>query len=327
MELFLGVIFYMLFLAELSSLKSKVFLELKNYSYTFEGEKFRIDIIPAERGARLYELLEDGEGLYILVPVPFSEKELLRITYPRESFLSDRRRVIGRFFLFFGIASVVAFGLSVAFSIYAVNPMRQALRMIEEVNKDIIHDLNTPMMTLRVNLKMLRSKYPQDEELERIEFALKQLETFKENLRPLETKTEFKMEEVNLKELIEKEAADFKKVYPEKEIRLELETVKIKADRSAAVRIVSNLLENAFKHGLKGSWVRVLLRGDKLIVENPSKPPRDVNKLFERYYRESQRGLGLGLSIVKKLASELGWKVKAEYSDGVFRVVILLKKS
>ncbi|WP_457600121.1 sensor histidine kinase [Hydrogenivirga sp.] len=322
MELFLGVISLMLYRLEVSALKNRLFLELKNYSYTFEGERFRVDIVAAQEDSRFYELLEDEGGLYILVPVPVSDKDVLKITYPRESLARDLRSILGGVLLFFGLSSVVALGLSLAFSLYAINPVRRALNIIEDVNRDIIHDLNTPLMTLRVNLKILKSKYGTEEEIDRAELALKQIETLRENLRPLEAKRELKLEDVDLKTLVETEVEDLRKLYPEKRVHLDLESVKVRADAGALRRIVSNLLENAFKHSLRGSWVRVTLRDSALLVENPSRPPENPDKLFERYYKESQRGLGLGLAIVKRLCTELGWKVQAEYRNGIFRVIV-----
>ena len=91
--------------------------------------------------------------------------------------------------------------------------------------------------------------------------------------------------------------------------------------REAVERIVGNVLTNAFKHNA-GEWVRVKLEKKALVVENPSREIKNPGMLFERYYRESSRGMGVGLSIVKRLSEELGWRVRANFSDGVFRIEI-----
>ena len=325
MEVFLGVISYLLYHSELTALKNRVFLELKNYSYTFEGEKFRIDVVSVGEKTAFYELFEGEEGLYILVPVPVSDRDALKITYPAESLSEDVGSILRYVTLFFTLSSVTALFMSVFFSLYALNPLRRALQMIEEVTRDIIHDLNTPLMTLRVNLKILRSRFGKEEEIERAELALRQLETLRENLRPLRKQAELKLEDVNVKELIEGEIDVLQKVYPDKRVHRELSPVTLRADRNAVMRIVSNILENAFKHSPRASWVRVVLKEDALLVENPSRPPENMDKLFDRYYKESQRGLGLGLAIVKDLCRELGWKVEAEYVNGIFRMRVTFR--
>lgn len=324
-EVLLGVISFLVYRIEMTDLKERIFLEMKNYSYTFKGEKFRVDVVPAKvYGNRFYELIETAAGLSIVIPVPGSEEDALLIYYPWYRFEFDRNTIAFKTFLMFLSSSFFSLLVSFIFALYSINPLRKALQMIEEVTRDIIHDLNTPLTTLRVNLKILKSRY-KDEEIERAEIALKQLETLRENLRPLEVKRELKLEEIELEKLLREEVEVFKKAYPEKKVYLELENVRVRADRDAVLRIISNLLENAFRYSSRGGWVRVILKDGLIVVENPAKPPENLEKLFERYYRESQRGLGLGLAIVKKLCEELGWEVKLAYNNGIFRAEVLLK--
>ncbi len=322
-EVLLALIFLLLYKNEMINLKQSLFLEMKNYSYTFEGEKFSIDIVPIsqykDRG--FYELYEDAEGIFILVPVPVSEEDVLKIFYPKDKLGADLGRLRLRVITAFGLSSLLALVISGMFSLYALNPLRRALKMIEEVTRDIIHDLNTPLMSLMINLKMLRQKYS-DEELERAELALKQLQRLRENLRPLTAKTELQLGEVNLRRTVEEELADLRKIYPEIRVRTSFENVTLRTDESAFRRVVGNLLTNAFKHNVEGGWVHVELNHRWLKVENSSPPLKNPHRVFERYYRESQRGLGLGLSIVRKLCEELGWRVEASYREGVFSVVV-----
>ncbi len=324
MELFITLLAVLMFRMSWADLKNRVFLELKNYSYTFEDNRFQIEVVPRDDNSRVYELFEDEKGLYILVPVPVTQKDLLKIIYPRELLLSDRNNILIKITALWAVSSTIAIVLSLLFSLYALKPLREALNMIEEVTKDIIHDLNTPLMSLKVNLKILKSRY-KDEEIERAELALRQIQSLRENLRPLESKAELKLEDVDLREIISSELESLKKIYPETRVREDLQEVTVKADRQAVLRVVSNLLENAFKHNLRGGWVRVELWKGGLRIENPSKPVENPNRLFDRYYKESQRGLGLGLAIVKKLCEELGWQVRAEYKGGLFIVEVTFR--
>ncbi len=323
MEFFLIIIGYLYYTKGVSDLKNSIFLELKNFSYTFEGERFSVDLVSGEE-LTYYELLEDGKGLYIIVPIPGVEKDALRITYPRESYLEDLRALKLETLTLVGVSTGVVLTLSVLFSLYAVHPLRRAIKLIEEVTRDIIHDLNTPLMTLTVNLKMIGKKY-KGEEVERSFMALRQITALQENLRPLLTKVELKMEEVELSEIVREELNSQKNIYPDIKVELSLEKVKVRTDREAFRRIAQNLISNAFKHNIRNGWVKVVLKKDHLVVENTSRPIKNPSKVFDRYYRESQRGLGIGLSIVKKLVEEMGWRVEHTYRDGVFTVRVTFR--
>ncbi|NPB07787.1 MAG: HAMP domain-containing histidine kinase [Aquificae bacterium] len=318
-ELLLGVIFFLLFRSEVSSLRYTLFLEMKNYSYTFEGEKFRIDIVPAKGTPRFYELLEDERSLYILVPIPGVETDLLKIYYPREAFREDLEELVEEKFRLFLIASFGALLTSFLFSLYALGPLRRALNLIEEVMKDIIHDMNTPITTLKINLALLKnSRDPKA--LERMDLALKQLENLKENLSPLLRERALSQEEVNLAAIVKEELENFRLLYPHLRVETELKEVKLRGDPYVIRRVISNVIGNAFKHNVKNGFVRVVLGEEGLLVENTSRPVKHPEKLFERFYRESQRGIGLGLSIVKRFSEALGWRVRVSYEKGVFRL-------
>ena len=323
-EILLGVIFFLVYRIEITDLRERIFLEMKNYSYTFKGEKFGIDVVPSRvYGNRFYELMETAEGLSIMIPVPGSKEDALLIYYPWHRFEIDRNTIAFKAFLMFFSSSLFSLLISLAFALYSINPLRKALQMIEEVTRDIVHDINTPLMTLKVNLKLLRKKYG-DEELERVELALRQLENLKENLSPLLERRRLKIEELDLKKLVETELLSLSRLYPEIRVDSELEKVIVRGDGEAVERIVGNILTNAFKHNT-GDWVRVKLTKGSLIVENPSKEIENLGMLFERYYRESPRGMGLGLSIVKRLCEELGWKVSAGFSEGVFQLEVFFR--
>jgi two-component system OmpR family sensor kinase len=323
MEFFLILVAYLYYQKGLTDLKNSVFLELKNFSYTFEGERFRIDLVSGG-DLKFYELMEDEEGLYILVPVPVARNEALKIIYPRDLYLRDLKALKRETLAILGASTGVALLLSFLFSLYALNPLRSAINMIEEVTRDIIHDLNTPVMSLMVNLRMIGKKY-RGEDLDRAMMALKQITSLQENLRPLLTEVQLKMEELDPETILREEVETFRSLYPEIDVSLRVEKVRLRADREAFRRIVENLLSNAFKHNVKNGWVRITLTENALLIENSSKPLKNPHRVFERYYRESQRGLGLGLSIAKKLAEEMGWRIDHSYREGVFTVKVTFR--
>jgi signal transduction histidine kinase len=107
-------------------------------------------------------------------------------------------------------------------------------------------------------------------------------------------------------------------------------------DRNLLERLVANLVENAVGHNADGGWVEVGTGRDGSRVEvsvangGPVVPPEEVDSLFEPFRRlggrtRSDRGVGLGLSIVRAVATAHGGTVHAEArQDGGLIVTVSL---
>ena len=98
-------------------------------------------------------------------------------------------------------------------------------------------------------------------------------------------------------------------------------------DRGLVERLVGNLVENAVRHNVDDGWVRVdtgtLGPTARLQVMStgPVVPPDDVEGLFEPFRRAgtartARRGAGLGLSIVRAVATAHGGTAVAEARAG-----------
>ncbi|MCU0948783.1 MAG: HAMP domain-containing histidine kinase [Porphyrobacter sp.] len=91
--------------------------------------------------------------------------------------------------------------------------------------------------------------------------------------------------------------------------------ISILGDEAQLSRIVTNLLDNAFKYSRPGGTIRVVLEaGPRLsIADNgPGIPAADRTRVFERFYRGSaaatgdQTGAGLGLALAQAIAQRHG---------------------
>ena len=100
----------------------------------------------------------------------------------------------------------------------------------------------------------------------------------------------------------------------------------IEADRTATVRIVTNLLDNALKFSPEGSAITVDVRDEDALVavevcdDGPGIAAQDLDRVFERFYKaehsRADGGAGLGLAIVKHLVQAHGGAVAARNEDG-----------
>ena len=104
------------------------------------------------------------------------------------------------------------------------------------------------------------------------------------------------------------------------------ETPPVEADRTATVRIVTNLLDNALKFSPDGSTITVAVRDEDALVavevcdDGPGIAAQDLDRVFERFYKaehsRADSGAGLGLAIVKHLVQAHGGTVAARNEDG-----------
>jgi signal transduction histidine kinase len=98
-------------------------------------------------------------------------------------------------------------------------------------------------------------------------------------------------------------------------------------DRVLLERLAGNLVENAVRHNVDGGWVRVdtgAVEGTarlQVASSGPVVPPDVVPSLFEPFRRHgtartARRGAGIGLAVVRSIASAHGGAVRAEAPEG-----------
>ena len=84
------------------------------------------------------------------------------------------------------------------------------------------------------------------------------------------------------------------------------------------MRILDNILSNAAKYNKVHGEVTVTISNETVTIEDTGKGIKDVDKVLQRYYKEQDRGIGLGLHIVNKLCNELniGMNIQSQINHG-----------
>lgn len=137
-----------------------------------------------------------------------------------------------------------------------------------------------------------------------------------------------------LNELIENELPKFEAFIIKQEYRLEmnLEEIKIEADREEIQRVVSNLINNTMKYTKAGGHIGLSLTKDEMKIWNECEPlkQQELDRIFEAFYRpdfardRKDGGTGLGLYIVSQLLQKnqlvYGFLATEDFKGMVFRI-------
>jgi signal transduction histidine kinase len=136
-------------------------------------------------------------------------------------------------------------------------------------------------------------------------------------------------ERLELAEVVRDSVTLYSDVAEDKGIRLESQGAPglcVSADRNRMRQVVANLLDNAIKYTPAGGRVevRTALDGADAVLTvtdtGPGIPAGELPRIWERLYRgdasRSERGLGLGLSLVKAIVEAHGGRVEATSAPG-----------
>jgi PAS domain S-box-containing protein len=234
-----------------------------------------------------------------------------------------------------------------------VTPLKNLEQWKSDAIQTAAHDLRDPLNLVTGAANFLRDSLPeltkeQAECFAMIQSGAERMSKLIEQLLDLEhavSGLEMTKLNIDLRQIVERVAADFKFAAEEKGLALKFEgepaTGSVSGDAEWIQRAVANLVSNAVKYTPRGGKVRVRYRetegqGVVEVIDNgPGIPEAAQARLFERFYRvrnESTRrspGSGLGLAIVKTIIERHGgrvWVTSAEGKGSTFGFLVPLVK-
>jgi len=283
--------------------------EMRVCSYSLTCEKFTFDFAPKED--KLLNTLYEKEQAYALFTIPKSKKFYMKLSY--SNFAKDIYAIYVRLWWLFALASFILFVVAVFFTFYSLQPIRQALQLNDEFIKDILHDFNTPIASMVLNIKMLQDEKGEDATLNRISKGIDGIMRLQNNLKSFLDNSVLQNESVDISLLAEECLNTQKNTYPNLTFIFEKEDVILKKTNPKLLRrILDNLLSNASKYNKPKGIVTLTVHKNTLSIADTGKGIKDVKKVFQRYYKEQDRGIGIGLHIVKKLCNELNIVIDIE---------------
>lgn len=213
-----------------------------------------------------------------------------------------------------------------------MEPFWETEARLKEMIDQTLHELNTPLATIKANIAMLKRGVGDPkalQRLERIEEAAGQLTQLyesieydiKENIEHIE-KTRFA-----LSQTIDSTIRKFDDIRGDIEITNRCPDMQLFSDPNGFSRMLDNLLSNAIKYNRPGGFVKFYMRGNRLCIED-SGIGIDTKNLFIVYEKSFQEnptteGFGLGLSIVKNFCDREHITIKIDTKKGVGTTIML----
>ena len=313
MALLISALFYLNFTKAKQTLDETLFSQMRICSFDLKCEQFSIDFVPMQKQV-LYTLYKSEKTLSSYYPIPDSNEFVMQIRLAPtayEEMLHSLKKE--GYFQFFGTLMIV-FLLSALFSLYALYPLRNALRLTQEFIKDILHDFNTPLGVLRLNSAMLKREIGENSKVDRIEQSVQNVLDLQENLRAYLYNHEQQKERFNLRTVVQERVRLQEKGYEKIAFHIKIDEIFLHTNLPAFKRILDNLISNAAKYNSDKGHVSIVFDPleAKLKIIDTGKGIKDPKRIFERFYKEQERGIGIGLHIVKKLCDELNIKINVK---------------
>lgn len=207
---------------------------------------------------------------------------------------------------------------------------------------NISHDLRTPLTSILGYIQLVNDESTSEDErnqfLSIIETKSKVLQTlitsFYDLSRLEANEYPIELEYVNISEILKEVTVAFYNDFVDKGFEVELDLdeklPKIIADKKALIRVFTNIIQNALKHGEKTLLISQKKENNEIVttfsngVKNLKE--EDVDYIFDRFFTgdrmRSGQNTGLGLAIVKKLVETMGFKINAYLQDELFTIKI-----
>lgn len=212
-----------------------------------------------------------------------------------------------------------------------LNRREKTLRVYNETSirrmlSNVSHDIKTPLTIILGYIEILEqdntlSKSEEEALIKKINFRAKEvLDLINKffSLAKLESDdNHYELEKVDLGEISKQVLLSYYDILTNEDFEVEInmphKNIYALGNKEALERIISNLINNAYKHGKEGKYIGINVKedGDMISIEVMDKgvgiSKRELSKIFERSYigdnsrNKEISGSGLGLAITKKL--------------------------
>ena len=194
----------------------------------------------------------------------------------------------------------------------ALKPLRESIVTLDKFAKDLIHDLNTPVSAMKLNLTILQKNHTCKElkPFVRLEKSVESIVELQKSLTVLLENKTFQITSFDLCQVlfdvIELHKNNTKGVV----FYITCKEFVIDSNKEALRQILDNLIANAVVYNKPNGYVKVFVKNKTLYIEDSGIGIEKPTMIFQRNYSE-QNSSGLGLDIVKRLCEATNIKISA----------------
>jgi len=287
------------------------------------GKIFHHDIVEKkgkEIDIRNFTILDDMFIKYI----PTKRKNYyLKVTKTKKVF-EEKLRDLKMKIVLLQLLLLALFGIiSYYLAKNAIKPLEESIDTLDKFIKDLIHDLNTPVTAMKLNIKLLE-KNPLTKDikaLERLKKSIHTISELRENLTILLEKKTFLITRVNICEIIKDVISLHQPNYPNLTFDISCENFFAQTNQNALKQILHNLISNACKYNKPNGFVKIYTKNKTIYIEDSGVGIEEPERIFDREY-SAQNSSGLGLDITKRLCDAMGLNIEvaSDKNGSVFSI-------
>ena len=198
----------------------------------------------------------------------------------------------------------------------ALKPLEESISTLDKFAKDLIHDLNTPVTSIKLNMKLLE-KNPDllnNKIIQRLNKSVHNISELHDNLNILLQEETFQMQNLDICSVVHEVVETQQELYSDIHFEINCVNFKAKLNANAMKQILQNIISNACKYNSKNGYVKIYYKNSSLYIQDSGKGIKEPEKIFERSY-SAEHSTGIGLDIVRRLAMAMNIKIEVTTSS------------
>jgi two-component system OmpR family sensor kinase len=249
----------------------------------------------------------EKDYFYKYVPHDWADQYML-IKKPKSGYdkkiYNLKHNIIWFQFLLLSIFASISYFLSKM----ALKPIHQAVTKLDNFSKDLIHDINTPITSILLNMKLLKkdAHFASNKYLNRISKNVKDIHALNSNLTILLKENTLDVQNIDIFKIIDAQVKTYKKLYPSINFSVDKFEYVAKINEDALRQIISNLLSNSAKYSSVDAKINIYMQKNTLYIKDNGQGIKNPSSVFKRNYKEHESGHGIGLDIAKRLCDAMG---------------------
>jgi len=230
-----------------------------------------------------------------------------------------------KFFIAGALVFLIAIGWGYVLTALIFAPKKKMEDTLSTLSKNIIHELNIPLATIKANSEMLKKNIQDEKSLKRLgridDASVRLKKLYDELVYTIDKQMHtIQKQSVALHTLIEERVSIFEE-QKRNPFEVDVAPCLIEVDKIGFEQMFDNLICNAMKYSSKTSPITISLVNDTLSIKDRGvgMTSTQLLRIYERYYQADRQkeGEGIGLSLVKAYCDDQNIDIDIQSEKGV----------